>query len=96
MSAPSKPATLWPEGLSPDRWLEWFTDLDAPARYDVAAAVLTAAQGPVSCVDQGHATVLEVEAAELAAYTKGWHDGLAELRTRLEQEWATEEVATRD
>ena len=69
MSAPSKPAALWPEGLSPDRWLEWFTDLDAPARYDVASAVLETWD---------------------KAYAVGWSDGLAELRARLEQEWATE------
>ena len=33
-------STLWPSGLTPDQWREWFLTLDPPAQYDVAAAVL--------------------------------------------------------
>lgn len=87
------PAERWPAA---DEWREWFLTLDAPAQHEAADQMLTLAQAAASCVEQGHATVLEVEAAELAAYTKGWGDGLAELRARLEQEWATEEATPGD
>lgn len=67
--------TLWPSGLTPDQWREWFLDLDPPAQYDAAAAVL--AQTPPR----------QADADRMAAYTKGWGDGLAELRLRLEALW---------
>lgn len=69
-------STLWPTGLTPDQWREWFLDLNAPTQYEVAAAVL--ALVPPA----------QADADRMAAYTKGWGDGLTELRVRLQEAWA--------
>lgn len=69
-------STLWPTGLTPDQWREWYLDLNAPTQYEAAAAVL--AQVPA----------VDADAAREAAYRKGWGDGLTELRVRLQEAWA--------
>lgn len=74
------PAERWP---TPDEWREWFLSLDAPAQYEAAERMLTAAQAAARCIDQDHDT----------AYDRGWHDALGELRGQLQEAWASEDEA---
>lgn len=84
-------ARLWPSERwpTPDEWREWFLSLDAPAQYEAAALVITAAQAAHACATHGHHTDVEVDDLRQAAYAKGWNDHARE-RCNARREYMTD------